>query len=271
MSNRPTNTLRLCLAAFAAFPVAAGLAGCRGERSDAPPRQFFPDMDDQQRWYAQGESEFFTDGRMMRPRVAGTVAFGRHDAIPESDEAWAQAWDQERSDMLRASDEIYRGVDGDGEYVTELPVAVDRDLLELGQKNFNIYCAACHGYVGDGNGTVGAKWSYPLPDFHAEQYQRGGEKGQDGYIWKVAREGVYNEAGDQKMPGYSHALTEHEAWAVVAYLRVLQASQRSTIEDVPEAERESLLRRRAQLEGGPAPVEVASSDEQGISNSGGVR
>ena len=247
---------------LAGLPAVGLLSGCRGERSDAPPRQFFPDMDDQPRWYAQGQSEFYTDGRMMRPRVSGTVAFGRHDTLPE--DAWADEWRQEREDLLRESDEVYRGVDDEGGYVAMMPVALDRELLEEGQKNFNIYCATCHGYVGDGNGTVGVKWSYPMPSFHSEQYQRGGEKGQDGYLWWTALNGVYNEAGDQKMPGYAHALTEHEAWAVVAYLRALQASQRSTIETVPEAEREQLLRRRAaMLDAGGGEIAAGDGNESG--------
>ncbi|MEL7240373.1 MAG: hypothetical protein AAGK78_16055, partial [Planctomycetota bacterium] len=57
---------------------AAGLlAGCRGERTDKPPRQLFPDMDDQPRFKVQRGTEFFTDGRTMRPVVEGTVPFGR--------------------------------------------------------------------------------------------------------------------------------------------------------------------------------------------------
>ena len=37
----------------------AGMVGCRGERTDKPPRQLFPDMDDQEHFRPQAETEFF--------------------------------------------------------------------------------------------------------------------------------------------------------------------------------------------------------------------
>jgi len=55
----------------------SALTGCRGETTDNPPRQFLPDLDDQLKYKAQGESSFFADGRTMREPPANTVAFGR--------------------------------------------------------------------------------------------------------------------------------------------------------------------------------------------------
>ena len=52
----------------------AGMPACRGERTDKPPRQFFPDMDDQPKYKAQSESPVFADGRSMREPVPGVVA-----------------------------------------------------------------------------------------------------------------------------------------------------------------------------------------------------
>src|SRR5690606_25558390 len=71
------RTISTGIAALAGLAAVLGAGGCRGERSDHPPRQFFPDMDDQQRWNPQSQSPFFADGRTMRPRVEGAVAFGR--------------------------------------------------------------------------------------------------------------------------------------------------------------------------------------------------
>ncbi len=41
------------------------------------------------------------------------------------------------------------------------------------------------------------------------------------------------------MPGYAHAVNEDDAWAIVAYIRVLQAA-RTNVENVPPTEREQL-------------------------------
>ncbi|MCH8926487.1 MAG: (2Fe-2S)-binding protein [Proteobacteria bacterium] len=55
----------------------------------------------------------------------------------------------------------------------------------------------------------------------------------------------FDVTGAQKMPGYAHALSERDTWAVVAYIRALQAS-RTTIDSdqVPEDVRQDLLTQR---------------------------
>jgi mono/diheme cytochrome c family protein len=224
----------------------AAISGCRGDRSAENPRQFFPGMDDQPRYDPQEQSEFFADGRTVRDPVANTVAFGQFARL-----------DSSRPDYLRDSDTLYRGRDASGNYLDRAPISelLDNgqsvtDLIQLGQTQFNIYCIVCHGGLAIGGqgtqyaGMVGNRWSYPLPNLHDPQYQRGGEKGQDGYIFNVIRNGVPNLPGIEpalRMPSYAQQLREREAWAVVLYLRTLQRSRHSSINDVPEAARASLL------------------------------
>lgn len=224
------------------------LAGCRGDRSDNPPRQFFPDMDDQPRWKAQDRSEFFADGRTMRQPPQGSVAFGRSPVV--SDEPWAATYTLQRAQLLKADDRVYRGVDERGAPLTTIPVEVTPALLDRGQSRFDIYCAACHGIKGDGKGLVGQAWAYPLPSFHDDRFQPGGETGAEGHIFDVALNGFVGPTGRQLMPGYGHALTEHDAWAIVAYLRALQRAHRAGIQDVPDSE-------RTQLQGAPRPAPAA--------------
>src|SRR5690606_16566103 len=116
--------------ALAAAGLGAGLAGCRGDRTDKPPRQFLPDMDDSPKWEPQGGSPFFLDaedvsaeagsvpgaevGRMMRPKPEGAVAFG---ALPvaaaegQFDPAFRDRLVSERDGYLRGDDAFYYGVD----------------------------------------------------------------------------------------------------------------------------------------------------------------
>jgi mono/diheme cytochrome c family protein len=239
MKTQTTTTLLLAACAAGSL---VGAIGCQGDREDKPPRQFFPDLDDQPKWKPQEKSEFFADGRTMRQPVAGTVPFGRDEFVVTDLAAnpWAREFMEQREDLLKEDLAIYQGLNEDGKtYVEKIPVPVTMDLLKTGQKKFNIYCSVCHGYMGDGQGTVGQLFTVRPANFHDPKYMIPDPKSpdpltRDGYVFHVARQGV------RSMPGYAHALTEREAWAVVAYVRALQASQEGTLQDVPEAQRRAI-------------------------------
>jgi mono/diheme cytochrome c family protein len=257
-SSRPARSSRSCrsgvdaraavrVTAVAGLAILGGvLGGCRGDRSDNPPRLFFPDMDHQPKFTPQAESPFFDDGRTQRPELAGTVPFGRtsHDPALIEEAEWAGWLVAERSEMLSADDAIYRGVSfepdptGAGEpiksYLDYIPVRVTNEMIKRGQERFNIFCSACHGYTGAGGGTVGNLWSYPPPNLLAEQYvDRSQRQGKDGYLFDVVRNGVINASGAQAMPGYGEKINVADSWAVVAYLRTLQRSQNAEESEVP--------------------------------------
>lgn len=202
------------------------MSGCRGDRSENRPRQFFPDMDDSPKFKPQTGTDFFADGRSMRPPEAGTVAFGAFPLVEESlpaDADWAEPFLQERTDLLGENVALYTGLNEDGTTVAMMPTELTNDLLEHGKERFNIYCAACHGYAGDGMGMVGRRWSAPVPSFHQAKYKdRSEPTGTDGHIFHIARNGLKHPDGRYRMPGYGHALSAEDTWAVVAHIRVLQ-------------------------------------------------
>ncbi|TVQ64446.1 MAG: cytochrome c [Phycisphaerales bacterium] len=238
MSTTTQRVARVALAAALCAGVAGALTGCRGDRSDKPPRQFFPDMDDQPKYKSQAESNIFRDRRTMREPVAGTVAFARTSAMD---------WADGREDLLREDDRVYRGVDENGEYVVSIPLPVDDAFLRRGRERYEIFCMVCHNANGDGKGPVGNLWSYPLPNFHDEQFLPGGEQGSDGYIFHVIRNGVPNAPGMMpalRMPAYRNQINERDAWAIVAYVRALQLSRAMPLQDVPSTQRRELERTR---------------------------
>lgn len=271
------------------------LGGCRGGRDDNTPRQFFPDLDDQMKWKPQGESDFFADGRMMRKPVAGAVPYGRvnfyvGEQDMETSRPWARHWMEERGDFLKADDAMYTGKSAQGAFLDRIPVPVSRPMLELGKKKFNIYCSACHGYLGDGKGMVGKSWSYALPNFHDAKYLPGATEevmdeatkkpktqqartGMDGYIFNVARNGFFDAQGVNKMPGYGHALSERDAWAVVAYIRVLQTARGAHLDDpaIPEAQRDALSRSKPAPAPAPAPAAPAPAPTPTPAPTGGAK
>lgn len=251
MKTRTWNNAVTAAALGAIALCGAAMTGCRGDREDKPPRQFFPDMDDMPRWKPQSETEFFADGRTMRQPVKGTVAFGRIDYVslrgapgPE----WAKPWMDMRDDLLKDDERLYAGVDPSrkaddpaSNFLDRIPVPVSREMLARGQERFNIYCSVCHGYAGDGKGAVGQRWAGPVPSFHDPKYRDLTQKtGKDGYIFSTALHGVIGPDGAQKMPPYGHALSERDAWAVVAYVRALQESQLGKLSDVPDDQRRML-------------------------------
>jgi mono/diheme cytochrome c family protein len=269
----PRSQAALLLAALAGVSLVA-LPGCRGDRSNKPPRQFFPDMDDAPKYKPQTAAPFFTDHRSMRPAVAGTVAFGRFDFAGSSPGGagpeWMQPFSSERAQLLKDDDRVFRGVEGTNPegglvYVAEIPVPVTEALLARGQERFGIYCAACHGYFGRGEGTVGQRWTGQtvanLMDPKYSNPQEPDQKGHDGFLFHTAMNGVWDPAtGAQKMPPYSHALSAEDAWGIVAYIRVLQAAQGGRLEDVPEPRRSQIAAELAKLP--PAPPQGAGTTNQ---------
>ncbi len=277
--------VRVLIAGACACGLALGVAGCRGDISGERPRQFFPDMDDQPKMKAQTETEFFDEyatedgermGRAARKPVAGTVPFGARPLVtPIAGVDFANRVEFLRDDPVRTTGRAYvrsstgqyvRDEETGGiatRYVERIPVDVDMELLRLGQKKYDIYCLPCHGGTGHGDGLVGTRWSYALPNFHDERYQRGGELGQDGYIFHVIRNGVPNPGGawSLRMPAYGRKVTIEETWAIVAYFRALQAAEKGEPGDLSPAERRELEGRRVGSAAPAAPPDRVASGE----------
>jgi len=177
------------------------LSGCRGTISEKPAIHPMLNMDQQERKEAQEVNNFFEDGRSMRQPVEGTVARG----------------------LRKADFKYYEGVDENGDWIEEMPVEVTRSFLYRGQERFNIFCAPCHGKVGDGLGIImtGQYGYVPAPTFHQDRLR----EAPDGEIYSA----IYN--GVRTMPSYAHQVPVEDRWAIVAYIRALQASQ-----NVPEDE-----------------------------------
>ncbi len=179
------------------------LTGCRGQISERPPVHLNPNMDQQARLDPQEPMAFFSDGRAMRPLVKGTVPRPPHK-VGDGDSIY-----------LKADDHFYRGKKGDS-YVTTLPknVKVTKELLKIGQKKYNIFCAPCHGYNGDGKGVVTLFSKSLVPrNFHQIKFVPVGR------LFEVITNGL------NTMPPFKSQLTPEERWAVVAYIRALQLTR----------------------------------------------
>ena len=193
--------------------------GFRGMPSTLPPIEVFPDMDHQAKYKPQAESKFFADGRADRPIPAGTVPFGR-DAN-HADPAF-----------LKADDVHYAGKNADGSFVRGFPaeLIVNEAFIRRGQGRFEIYCAPCHGKLGDGQGITKSYGMVATPTYHDDRLRTMPE----GEIFNT----ITN--GKNTMFPYADKLSPDDRWAVVAYVRALQRSHHATLDDVPPEQRGGL-------------------------------
>lgn len=180
------------------------LTGCfRGTPSEEPAIHLNPNMDDQLRYDPQEKSNFFSDGRTMRDITKGTVARG----------------------ALNEDDALYLGTDANGAYIKYIPIKLNDAIMARGKERYDIFCAPCHAFSGDGKGIVVQRGFLPPPSFFQENVLAF----DDGYIYEVITKGVRN------MPQYRKQIPDvNDRWAIVAYVRALQKTQTATKADLPK-------------------------------------
>ena len=187
------------------------IAGFRGRRSTQPPVEVFPDMNRQAKYKPQAESKFFADGRADRPLPAGVVPRGRTVAPDPA--------------FLRADDFLYRGKTPAGEFARGFPppLAIDQRFMERGRERYTIYCAPCHGALGDGQGITKAYGMVTTASYH------------DDRIRQMAEGEIFNTItiGKNTMAAYADKLNPADRWAVIAYVRALERARMGAVADVP--------------------------------------
>jgi len=189
---------------------AAAISACCAFAAACADTTIVDPMERQPKGRAFAANAFFEDGRAMRTPPAGTVPRERIVQNPA----------------------LTQGRVG-GTDVTEIPIALTRAVLETGHRKFDIYCATCHGLLGDGRSPVAANMSLRLPP---NLHERRGMAA--GHYYQVVANGF------GLMPGYAAELSVQERWAVVAYLGALQLSQNAPLALAPPDERESLSREK---------------------------
>jgi mono/diheme cytochrome c family protein len=164
----------------------------------------------QPKYKAQSRSAFFADGRTDRPLPPNVVARGE----------------------LQLDDHRYRGKNADGSFARGFPASlpVTNELMARGQQRFTIYCAPCHGALGDGQGITKSYGMTATPTYH------------DDRLRQMAEGELFNTItnGKNTMMPYADKLPADDRWAVIAYLRALQRAQNGRAADVPAAARAQL-------------------------------
>ncbi len=187
------------------------IAGFRGRRSTKPPVEVFPDMDRQAKYKPELESKFFADGRVDRPLPPGAVPRGRTVAADP--------------DYLRQDDFLYRGKTANGKFARGFPpeLVLNEQFMARGRERYTIYCAPCHGALGDGQGVTRGYGMVTTASY------------QDDRIRQMTEGEIFNTItnGKNTMNSYADKLSPGDRWAVIAYVRALERARHGSVADVP--------------------------------------
>jgi mono/diheme cytochrome c family protein len=157
------------------------------------------DMHNQPKFYPQRGTDFYADGRSVRPQVENTVA---------------------RTQLHE--DTYFETGMIDGKEGNALPFPATIEVLERGQERYNTYCTPCHSRVGNGAGMIVLRGYHAAGNLHTARL----EAAPLGHFFNVISNGY------GAMPDYSSQVAVEDRWAIAAYIRALQLSQKATEADV---------------------------------------
>ena len=196
------------------------IAGKRGDTSRKPPLQIFPDMKRQLKLRPQTANGFFANGLSSQLQPPGTIA--------------------QSKPMNVAGREIYPFEDvpvntgripGTTNFVELNPFPVTTGLLARGQQRYTIYCAPCHGQLGDGNGITKKIGAMAVV---ANLHDKAIVVQPDGALFNTVSNGKNN------MGAYGPQIPVEDRWAIIAYLRALQLGRLGSADDLSPESRTKL-------------------------------
>jgi mono/diheme cytochrome c family protein len=192
-------------------------AGCRRDMQDQPKMKPFR------------SSTFFRDGLSTRPPIEGTVArgylktdtefftgkkAGKTSANPSAAPAQTPAGPQPSGASAAPA---LQGVAAYPDDVEVFPIPVTKDVVTHGKERYEIFCSACHGLTGNGDGMIVRRGFRRAASFNDDRLRQAPV----GHFFDA----VTNGWG--VMPSYAPQIPTQDRWAIIAYIRALQLSQQS--------------------------------------------
>ena len=182
-------------------------AGCRQDMQDQPKMKpyrgttFFADkLSARQpiegtvaRGFLRTDTEFFTGKKSGRTASPGTQAIvGQQATVPGQDNSFPDDIDY-------------------------FPIPITEEVVTRGRSRYDIFCSACHGLTGNGDGMIVRRGFRRAASFNDDRLRQ-------------APVGHFFDAitnGWGAMPSYASQIPVQDRWAIVAYIRALQESQRN--------------------------------------------
>jgi mono/diheme cytochrome c family protein len=193
-----------------------GIFGIRGQHFSKPPVRIFPDMDEQDKIRAQKPDAFFADGHGARLPVGETQPRGFNEDGAKSLGGISEY------EFGGQTGYYYTGQIG-SHYGKGMPEELKLDtknaeaLIHRGEERYGIYCAVCHGKSGDGLGVTSQYGVPGIANFHLDNFKS--DKYPDGRMFEV----ITNGKG--MMGAYGYNIPVEDRWAIIAYVRTLQAAK----------------------------------------------
>lgn len=170
------------------------LSGC-GSQTETPVLQYMPHMSTTPILKPQRGYDGFGNGAAALVPPAGTIPRGFQPyRMPSAEEA-------------------------EKNLVNPLPVT--KEVLERGKKFYGIYCYACHGTMGLGDGPVVPP--FPIPKSLQTPQMLAWK---DGHLFHVITK------GQGVMPSYAEQISVNDRWAIIRYVRALQRAEHPSAADV---------------------------------------
>ncbi len=230
---------------------AAGIAACRQDMHDNP----------RYKAYRDGAARQLPEGTVARgslalnppaPKVGASPATApRPQASPAAAQVVptsANPAGQPAQPGAAAAPAIPVGEDG-------FPFKITREILDRGENRFNISCAPCHGKLGDGYGMITMRGLRHPPSYTDERLR----KAPSSYLYDVITNGF------GAMPSYADQLTPEDRWKVIAFIRVLQLSQRADVNQLAETDKkkiEEAERKAGEKTGAHSGAQTASGGQR---------
>jgi mono/diheme cytochrome c family protein len=223
------------------------------------------DMQDQPKYktYRAGDRKYGVNGASVRPLVEGTVPrrgagaeyrdaqdyyyTGKADgqtaaggttggvgaAVPSMQTGMSV------SPLAGATGNTAGGVPGAREAAASggpdlFPINIDEDVLRRGRERYQIYCTACHGMTGEGDGMIVRRGFRRPPSFYDDRLQEN--------VTPAAHFFDVITNGWGAMPDYSAQVAPGDRWKVIAYIRALQMSRKMKFDELSPEDRQKVLR-----------------------------
>ncbi len=182
------------------------------------------DMHDQPKMKPYRSSTFFRDGQSSRPPVEGSVPRG----FLKTDTEFFTGKKAGRANVTiqpppqtpapqpaSVAGTMPQGAAAYPDDVEVFPIPVTRETVRRGKERYEIFCTACHGLTGNGDGMIVRRGFRRAASFNDDRLRQ-------------APVGHFFDAitnGWGAMPSYAPQIPPQDRWAIVAYIRALQLSQ----------------------------------------------
>ncbi|MCJ2013176.1 c-type cytochrome [Methylobacterium sp. J-076] len=110
------------------------------------------------------------------------------------------------------------------------PATITADLVAQGRERYAVFCTPCHGQDGQGAGMIVARGFAHAGNLTSDRLREAGAR----QIYDAISDGY------RSMFGMAQMIPPADRWAIVAYVRALQASRDVPVASLSEADRAKL-------------------------------